>query len=116
MSFLIIPSLRWRLVTVMVVADLIVAVATGIVNYSSQRENLQAQLVARAKSNAAILAAGAIPSLRAHRRGALDTLQNFVFSLKAAEGISSAAVYDSEGCLAASTSGPVPRVHSRPCH
>jgi signal transduction histidine kinase len=100
---LAIPSLRWRLVTVMVLADLIVAVATGIVTYTTQRGSLHDQLVTRAKDGAAILGAGAAPSLLSNTRNGPTVLRNLVSDLRGSEDISVAAVLDSSGCVIAST-------------
>src|SRR5437588_9839688 len=62
-----ISSLRWRLVTVMVLADLAVAISTGYVTYRTQQGSLEDQLVTQARAGATILAAGAIPILTTSR-------------------------------------------------
>src|SRR5438270_190441 len=81
-----ISSLRWRLVTVMVLADLAVAVSTGFVTYRTQQGSLQDQLVTQARAGATILAAGAIPILTTSRgpgeRGLLSSLVTDVVSNK----------------------------------
>jgi signal transduction histidine kinase len=102
-KFIAIPSLRWRLVTVMCLAYLIVAVSTGIVEYESQRENLHGQLRARARSDAAILAAGAVAPLNGDRSSSSVALQNFVASLRRAEGVTYASIIGSYGRIIAST-------------
>jgi len=99
-----IPSLRWRLVTVMVLADLVVAATTGFVTYTTQQGSLQDQLVTQARAGATILAAGAIPILSSSRgpeeRGLLSSLVADVVSNK---DITYAAVFDPHGKALAST-------------
>jgi signal transduction histidine kinase len=111
MNFLVIPSLRWRLVAVMVLADMIVAITTGIVTYTSQRGGLHDQLVTRAKDGASILAAGAAPTLLASASNRTQLLQNLVSDLPGTGGISYAAVFGPTGCVIASTDGTQVRRH-----
>lgn len=102
MKFIAIPSLRWRLVVVMCLAYTVVAVSSGIVEYYTQQENLHGQLSARARSDAAILAAGAAEPLSMTASSGLAPLQNFVYSLTHAEGVTYAAII-ADGQIVAST-------------
>lgn len=102
-NFPLISSLRWRLVAVMVLADLIVAVTTGIVTYTTQQGSLHDQLVTRARDGASILAAGAAPSLLNRNSSAQLLLTNLVSDLPGTEGIGYAAVFGANGCVLAST-------------
>ena len=86
MNLLRIPSLRWRLVVVMCVAYVIVAAVSGAVGYSAQRDNLHRQLVARARNDAAILAAGAVSPLNIGTTGSRQTLRIFVTAVRSARG------------------------------
>src|SRR5438270_8144641 len=97
-----IPSLRWRLVAVMCLAYAVVAVSSGLVEYYTQLENLHGQLKTRARNDAAILAAGAAEPLGAAASSGLTELQNFVFSLTRAEGVTYAAIV-ANGQIVAST-------------
>lgn len=110
MTFIAIPSLRWRLVTVMCLAYIVVAVSSGLVEYFTQQENLHGQLQTRARSDAAILAAGAFEPLNSTGNTGQTALQNFVFSIKRAEGVRYAAVL-AGGRIMAST---VPQERNRP--
>ncbi|HEX6506474.1 MAG TPA: HAMP domain-containing protein, partial [Chloroflexota bacterium] len=103
-KFIAIPSLRWRLVTVMCLAYLIVAVTTGIVEYQTQQENLHGQLRTRARSDAAILAAGAATALNVStkRTAAQQALQNLVDSMSRTEGVKYASII-TDGRIVAST-------------
>jgi signal transduction histidine kinase len=101
-KFIAIPSLRWRLVAVMCVAYTLVAVSSGIVEYYSQQDNLNSQLQTRARSDAAILAAGAESPLNGSGSKAVSALQNFVFSLRRADGVIYAEVI-ANGRIVAST-------------
>src|SRR5438270_12170502 len=96
-------SLRWRLVVIMLLADILVSLATGIANYRSQYASLQSELQTRARSNASILAAGAVATLRNGNQGSVQTLQDLVSSVKQAKGIGYAAVIAGNGCYVAST-------------
>ena len=102
MKFIAIPSLRWRLVAVMCLAYAVVAVSSGIVEYYTQQENLHGQLRSRARSDAAILAAGAAEPLGTSATTGLSALQNFVFSLTRADGVTYAAII-ANGHIVAST-------------
>jgi signal transduction histidine kinase len=99
---LAIPSLRWRLVAVMMLADLIVAITTGVVTYTTQRGTLHDQLVTRAVDGAAILGAGAAPGVLSQGSNARTLLQNLVSDV-GVEDISAASVLGTHGCVIAST-------------
>ncbi len=100
MKLIAIPSLRWRLVLVMCLAYVIVALTTLAVGYDTQKASLHGQLLTRARSAAAILAAGAAGPLSSGNTG---TLQTFVFSLKRAQGVTLAVVSGSDGRVLGST-------------
>ncbi len=102
MKFIAIPSLRWRLVAVMCLAYAVVAISSGFVEYYTQLENLHGQLTTRARSDAAILAAGAAEPLDTSPSSGLSPLQNFVFSLTRADGVTYAAII-ANGQIVAST-------------
>lgn len=112
MNLFAIRSLRWRLVAVMVLADLIVAITTGIVTYTSQNGSLKNQVVTRARGGALILAAGAapifsFPNTPAERKSLLNKL---VSTLPHNVGIGGAAVYNASGCIKVlAPPGPLPR-------
>ncbi|MGH2449613.1 MAG: histidine kinase dimerization/phospho-acceptor domain-containing protein, partial [Chloroflexota bacterium] len=98
---LAIPSLRLRLVLVMGLAYVVVAATTLFTGYTVQQQSLHGQLVARAKSDAAILAAGAVGFGTGLSLGPLRT---FLSSLEhRTQGVSYAAVTDSSGKVIAST-------------
>ena len=97
-----ISSLRWRLVVVMCVADIIVALVTGLAEYKNQQDNLRSQLHSRARTDAMILAQGAVTPLYQGTPGDLSALKSFVASLTHAEGVAYAAVI-SNGRIVAST-------------
>src|SRR5438067_1171078 len=101
MKFLAIPSLRWRLVAIMCLAYVIVALTTLAAGYRSQENNLRSQLDMRARSDAAILAAGSVGNLSG--AGDLGTLRTFVSSLKKAQGVSYAVVVVEGGRVVGST-------------
>lgn len=86
----------------MCLAYIVVAVASGTVEYYSQRENLHGQLQTRARSDAAILAAGAVAPLNTTGASGPTVLQNFVFSLTRADGVKYAAIV-ANGRIVAST-------------
>lgn len=94
------PSLRWRLVIVMVLAYILVAVVTGIAGYDEQSASVHKEIDARARNDAVILAAGSVSSLNA---GTLGTLSTFVGSLTRADGVTYAAVTGDDGRVFAST-------------
>jgi len=97
-----ISSLRWRLVLVMCVADIIVALVTGLAEYKNQQDNLQSQLHSRARTDAMILAQGAVTALYQGIPSDLVALKRFVASLTHAEGVTYAAVIGN-GKIVAST-------------
>lgn len=103
MKFLRIPSLRWRLVMVMCVAYVIVAFVSGAVGFSAQNDSLHKQLNSRAKSNATILAAGAVAPLNRGHGSDIVTLQIFVRSIRSAPGVSYADIRGPDGCPVAQT-------------
>jgi signal transduction histidine kinase len=86
----------------MCLAYTVVAVSSGLVEYLSQQENLNAQLRTRARSDAAILAAGAVAPLTTYTKTNLTVLRNFVFSLTQADGLNYAAII-ANGHIVAST-------------
>jgi signal transduction histidine kinase len=100
LRFFTIPSLRWRLVTVMCLAYVIVAVATEVVAYSTQQRNLHSQLLTRAENEAAILATGSFPYISGKT---LPLLQTFVETIHKSAGVQYAAVIAGNGCVAASS-------------
>jgi signal transduction histidine kinase len=88
----------------MCLAYVIVAITTEAAGYSVQRSNLQNQLFTRAKTDAAILAAGSILPLsypKALRN--VQTEQTLLHSLSGAEGVSAAEVIGAGGGVLAST-------------
>jgi signal transduction histidine kinase len=95
-----IPSLRWRLVAVMCLAYILVAAATEIAGYDAQRTNLHGQLESRARSDAAILAAGSAANLSS---GGKAALQIFVTAILRASGVTYAAVTVEGNRIVAST-------------
>jgi len=97
-----ISSLRWRLVLVMCMADIIVALVTGLAEYKNQQDNLQSQLHSRARTDAMILAQGAVTALYQGIPSDLAALKSFVASLNRAEGVTYAAVIGN-GKIVAST-------------
>ena len=103
MRFLATQSLRWRLVTVMCLAYIVVSLATLAVAYSTQQASLRGQLQTRARTDAAILAAGAVGPLTIGSLGT-ETLQTFVASLKRAQGVTYAVVVRGDGLVLGSTS------------
>jgi signal transduction histidine kinase len=86
----------------MFLAYTVVAVSSGFVEYYTQRENLTGQLRTRARSDAAILAAGAVAPLNTTGSSGRTVLQNVVFSLTRADGVNYAAIIAS-GHIVAST-------------
>src|SRR5437868_6666442 len=107
MNLLRIPSLRWRLVVVMCVAYVIIAAVSGAAGYSAQSDNLHRQLVARARNDAIILAAGAVSPLNIGTGGSRQTLRIFVNSVRSARGVSYADIRGPSGRIVASTA-PLP--------
>ncbi|MCA1595230.1 MAG: HAMP domain-containing protein, partial [Chloroflexi bacterium] len=103
MTFLPIPSLRWRLVIVMCVAYTIVSIATLLVGYSDQLRTVHRQQETRARSDAQILASGAVAPLRSSSQGGLNGIRALVASLRGADGVSYAAIIANTGCVIAST-------------
>ena len=85
----------------MCLAYIIVALTTLAVTYDTQRASLHSQLVTRARSDASILAAGAVGPLGSNKE--IVPLQTFVSSLKRAQGVTNAMVVTSEGTVIAST-------------
>lgn len=110
MKFIAIPSLRWRLVTVMCLAYIVVAVSSGFVEYYSQQQNLHGQLNTRARSDAAILAAGAVAPLNTTGSSGRAVLQNFVFSLTRADGVKYAAIIANQHVVASTIPSELNRV------
>lgn len=106
MKLLSTSSLRWRLVTVLALAYIVVAVATEIVAYTTQQRNLHAQLVESAAADAHILSVGAVSFLGSNSANDLQTLRYFVKSMKNAPGgqqVVRASVQNVAGCFVAST-------------
>jgi signal transduction histidine kinase len=108
-----IPSLRWRLVAVMCLAYIIVAGTTLVVAYNSQENNLQFQLQTRAKTDASILAAGAVSPLETNpngvnRKAVRQILSNFIAAIRNAESVSYAVVYGADGTVVAHTRSSPP--------
>ncbi len=100
MKFPVIPSLRWRLVAVMCLAYILVAGTTEIAGYNAQRTGLRGELLASARNNAAILAAGSVANLTSRDT---TTLQIFVSSLERANGVIYASVIGEGSRVMAST-------------
>ncbi len=94
------PSLRWRLVSVLCLAYILVAAASGAVEYYAQVTSLHAQLRTRARSDATILAAGAVASLNAGGALKSDVLQDFVLSIENAEDVKFARISSDNRILA----------------
>src|SRR5947209_13548708 len=94
----------------MCLAYIIVAVATEIVAYDRQSQNLHNQLRTRAASDALILAQGAAGL---SSEGNTGLLKNFVQSMTQASGVTYAVVYDQFGHEIAWTPAPRPpfRIH-----
>lgn len=103
-------SLRWRLVAVMCIAYVIVALTTLAVGYRAQDVNLRDQLKSRARTDAIILAAGAVGPLSSSR---FSTLETFVSSLKQARDVEYAVVVRSDGYVLAATGASLLNTHVR---
>lgn len=99
MKALAIPSLRWRLVAIMCMAYIVVAAVTEVVGYTTESLNLHHQLETRARSDAQILAYGAIVPLQSNSNNDLGILISFVRSLTGSEGVGYAAIFNAEGKL-----------------
>jgi len=104
---LAIPSLRWRLISVMVLAYITVAVVTGAASYKAQDTNLHQQLVRQARSDAALLATASIVPLSGNtggqnvQLGALKTELDYVLkSQLRAQGVTYAFVVAQQGVVA----------------
>lgn len=85
----------------MCVAYVVVSIVSGAVGYSAQRSGLHQQLVARARSDASILAAGAITPLTLGGRGSKQALRDFLASIGSAESVTSITIRGSNGCIVA---------------
>lgn len=101
LRFLGAQSLRTRLVAVMCLAYIIVSITTLAVGYSTQRASLHGELQARAKSDARILAAGAVAPLAGSQR--VGPLRDFVKQLKFAQGVKMAEVVGSNQVILGTT-------------
>lgn len=95
-------SLRRQLVVIMCLAYILVGVMTLLMSYVTQRQNLQHQLELRARSDARILAAGAV-ALNITTLHSYTALQDLLDSLRGSEGVSDASIRDGNGCILAST-------------
>lgn len=87
----------------MCLAYILVAVATEIVGYQTQQDNLRHQLLSRARSDASIVATGAVAPLRKADRGDVSVLQSFLFTIRRSSGVSRVTVYGSNGCVLVAT-------------
>src|SRR5438309_3615566 len=90
----------------MMLADLIVAITTGIVTFTSQQRSLHEQVVSRARDGAQILGVAAAAILVAPdttEKTATDLLQNLVVDGAETPGITYAAVFNLGNCAVAST-------------
>ncbi|HZU13357.1 MAG TPA: ATP-binding protein [Chloroflexota bacterium] len=94
-----IPSLRWRLVAIMCVAYVVVAIVSGAVSYSAQRSGLRQQLTARARSDAAILAAGAAGPVSVGGLKNRQVLIDFVSAVQSTERLTSIIIRGPDGCV-----------------
>ncbi|MGI8824344.1 MAG: ATP-binding protein [Chloroflexota bacterium] len=114
MNFLAIPSLRWRLVTVMILAYVIVAAATSIASYQIQESNLHTQLERQVSSDAFLLAAASTGPLEGAgpRRYLRVELQTFLSSLRLkSQGVEYAFVATGASTIVASVGqGPPPPI------
>ena len=102
MGYLAIPSLRWRLVSVMCLAYIVVSLTTLIATYTTEQTNLHGQLESRARTDATILAAGASGPMSGGPSQS-ETLQTFVASLRGAQALKSALVVRGDGLVVAAT-------------
>ena len=92
-----IRSLRRQLVVIMCLVYILVGIMTLLMSYVTQRQDLQHQLELRARSDSRILAAGSAGLLNSSTSRSSTALQDLLYSLHGAEGVSDASIRDTTG-------------------